>query len=150
MITRHDVESAQAAWADAVVAVGEAPAWEEAHARATSLIPSLYHLEDGTLLFCPTLAAQRQFRTTLEDTVSYFVGHGLPEDGGFALKGWKSIRFENAGIVCQESVGISMGNYFFTPSDGEELKVEYTFVHVRDSTGELKIQLHHSALPYSG
>jgi hypothetical protein len=150
MITRQDIEGAQAAWAEAVVAVGEAPSWEEAHERATSLVQTLYLLEDGTLLFCPTLAAQQQFRTTLEDAVSYFVGHGLPEDGGFALQSWKSIRFENAGIVCREGVGISMGNYFFAKADGPELKVEYTLVHVRDSAGDVKIQLHHSALPYRG
>jgi len=150
MITKQDVETAQKTWAEAVMATGAATTWEESHARATALVQDLYHLEEDSLLFAPTLASQQQFRATLEDAVSYFVGRGIPEDGGFALKGWKSIRFENAGIVCREGVGISMGNYFFDNGDGSELKVEYTFVHVRDSDGNMKIQLHHSALPYSG
>ena len=111
---------------------------------------SHYLLSGEPLLFCPTKAAERQFRGTRKDAVSYFVGHGLPEDAGFALQSWKSIRFENAGIVCRDGVGISMGNYFFSRADGDELKVEYTFVHVRDSAGDVKIQLHHSALPYRG
>ena len=39
---------------------------------------------------------------------------------------------------------------FFLDADGQEIKVEYTFVYVRDGQGAVKIQLHHSALPYQG
>jgi hypothetical protein len=42
-----------------------------------------------------------------------------------------------------------MGNYFFTRPDGNELKVEFSFGYILDSTGELRIQLHHSSLPAS-
>ena len=43
-----------------------------------------------------------------------------------------------------------MGNYFFLRPDGKELKAEFSFVYRRDEQGNMKIQLHHSSLPYSG
>ena len=43
-----------------------------------------------------------------------------------------------------------MGNYFFGKADGSELKVEYSFVYIEDEAGNIKVQLHHSALPYAG
>ncbi len=42
-----------------------------------------------------------------------------------------------------------MGNYFFGRADGSELKAEFSFVYMKDNQGNLKIQLHHSAVPYS-
>ncbi|MDP6944445.1 MAG: hypothetical protein QF464_09875, partial [Myxococcota bacterium] len=72
------------------------------------------------------------------------------EDHGFALEPWTSVRFENAGVLCRETVGMAMGNYYFGREDGSELKVEYSFVYVRGPEGHLQIQLHHSALPYGG
>jgi hypothetical protein len=42
-----------------------------------------------------------------------------------------------------------MGNYFFTELDGTEIKVEYTFGYIKDSDGRLKINLHHSSIPFS-
>ena len=144
-----DVRRAQSDWGSALVRIGEAPSWDAAHALATHEVSRLY-VQDGSLLFCPTKAAQQQFRRTLTEAVSYFVGRDAshPEDQGFALQPWTGVRFENAGIIEREDVGIAMGNYFFGRADGSELKVEYSFVYVRGASGSLEIQLHHSALPY--
>ena len=152
LMDREDIEAAQASWGAAVVHVGAAESWEEAHARAVQLVEDHYCLEGDDLLFCPTKAAERPFRQTLEDAVSYFVGRdpGHPEDGGFALEPWVGVRFANAGVVCRQDVGITMGHYVFCRGDGSELLAEYSLVYVRDHQGALKLQLHHSALPYSG
>jgi len=152
MISKNEIEAAQASWGQSVVEVGAAPSWPEAHTRATALVRDHYLIEDGSLLFCPTKVSEHQFRRTLEDAVSYFVGRNPthPEDKGFALEPWGRVRFENAGIVQRGEVVMAMGNYFFEPADGTEVKVEYSFVYVRDAEGNLKIQLHHSALPYGG
>lgn len=133
------------------MAIGSASSWEESHALAVGLARTLYLL-DGTLLFCPTKAAERQFRRNIEDVVSYFVGRdeNNPEDQGFALTRLSDIRFENDGIVCGSEHAMAMGNYFFIRPEGSELKAEFSFVYVRDAKGDIKIQLHHSALPYSG
>ena len=72
--------------------------------------------------------------------------NACPEDKGFAIKGWTNVRFENAGIVLNESSALAMGNYFFTAPDGEETKVEFTFGYILDSNNKLRINLHHSSL----
>ncbi|MFO7873177.1 MAG: hypothetical protein R6U62_01695 [Bacteroidales bacterium] len=48
----------------------------------------------------------------------------------------------------EENRAIAMGHYYFTDYQGNEVKVEYTFGYklVGDN---LKIDLHHSSLPYS-
>ncbi len=147
MITTQAIKGAQISWATAVVAIGTASSAGEAHTCAVQLVETHYKIEDGSLLFRPTMASRLPFRRTLEDTVSYFVGQGLEEDTGFALEPWISVRFENADILCRGDVGIAMGNYFFGRADGSELKAEYSFVYILDDTGRLKIQLHHSSIP---
>ena len=148
-ITRQEVEAAQRAWGDAVVAVGAAPTWEESHALAQDLVQRLY-VTDGSLLFRPTLAVEAPFRHTASGSVSYFVGRSSEheEDKGFALAPWTAVRFENAGVVSHGHTAQSMGDYYFTRPDGTELRVQYSFGYIRDESGNLRIQLHHSALPY--
>merc|ERR1712139_676405 len=51
-------------------------------------------------------------------------------------------------IITSGSTATAMGNYFFTGVDGSETKVEYTFGYFLDGNGDLRINLHHSALPY--
>ena len=150
MIESHEIEAAQVSWGQGVVEVGAFATWEEAHARATALVSSLYEVAGGSLLFCPTKASEHQFRCTLQGAVSYFVGNDpeFPEDKGFALEPWTSVRFSNTGLVCRGEIGIAMGNYYFGRADGSELKAEFSFVYIRGDDGSLKIQLHHSALPF--
>ncbi len=150
MIDSHEIEAAQESWGKAVVEVGAASTWEEAHRLAVKLVEDHYLFEGGALLFCPTKAAEKQFRVGLKDAVSYFVGRDPDhdEDKGFALEPWTLVRFENAGTMVRGDVGIAMGNYFFGRADGSELKAEYSFVYIRGAGGRFKIQLHHSALPY--
>jgi hypothetical protein len=71
------------------------------------------------------------------------------EDSGFALQPWTNVRFENASVILNEKTAIAMGNYFFTELNGNVVKVEYTFGYFLDSKQCLKINLHHSSLPYS-
>ncbi len=149
MIQSPQVKSAQDAWAQAIVHIGEAATWEEARDRAEQTVKDLYVLDDS-LLFCPTKACDDQFRRDLDGAVSYFVGRNdkYPEDMGFALEPWAAVRFENTGVFCRADLALAMGNYFFTTRSGAELKVEFSFAYVSDGEGKLKIQLHHSALPY--
>ena len=101
------------------------------------------------VLFKPTLAVIEQFRPTFDSALSYFVASNnvCPEDKGFAIKGWTNVRFENTEIIVQETTALAMGNYYFTSPDGDEVKVEYTFGYIVDSSGNLRIQLHHSSMP---
>jgi hypothetical protein len=146
------VSNAQESWGRGVVHIGAAGTWDEAYRRASDFVQSHYVGLEGSLLFCPTKAAEHQFRPTLKDAVSYFVGGDSdhPEDHGFALEPWVNVRFENAGIFSDSGLVLAMGNYFFKTQAGNEVKVEYTFAYEQNEGGKLGVRLHHSALPFSG
>ena len=40
------------------------------------------------------------------------------------------------------------GNYFFTTPEGDEVKVEYSFGYLLDEDGNVRINLHHSSMPF--
>ena len=110
-----------------------------------------YDFNNKKVLFKPTKAAIKQFRPTNEGALSYFIGgnDNFSEDKGFALQPWTNVRFENETIILEENRALAMGNYFFTDLNGDESKVEYTFGYVKDEEGNLKIDVHHSSLPFS-
>jgi hypothetical protein len=152
IINKQEIAQAQKTWGDGVVDIGKVYTNGGSYKKAVEdYVDSLYAYQFGPVLFCPTKAADKQFRLTREGAVSYFVGgdKNFPEDKGFALQPWTKVRFENAGTFIHGDYAVAMGNYFFTPKEGEEVKVEYTFGYIKGKDGNLKINLHHSSLPYS-
>ena len=65
------------------------------------MLHDVYAFNHCDVLFKPTLAKHKQFRSTKEEFISYFLGQNkiCEEDSGFAIKNWKSIKFENYKIV---------------------------------------------------
>lgn len=120
-ITKTDIQRAQEEWALAVVRIG-ALRDEPGRCRkeAEKLLVQLYAFDLGPILFKPTLAKEKAFRTDLEGALSYFVGgcEKYPEDQGFALKAWKSVSFENKAFILEESQAWVMGHYFFSSAEG--------------------------------
>ena len=152
MVTVADVEKAQKEWGGGVVAIAAVHSSEgDFVERARLHVESLYAYDISPVLFKPTFAIKEQFRPTFEGALSYFVAENgvCPEDKGFAIKGWTKVRFENENIVINGATAMAMGNYFFTNSKGEEVKVEYSFGYITDSEGKLRINLHHSSMPAS-
>ena len=150
MMTRHDIDNAQQAWVDGIVAIANAHSeGGDYEAVARIHVETLYAYGRGDVLIKPTLAAVEQFRPTFDEALSYFVAsnNACPEDKGFAIKGWTNVRFENAGVILRETTALAMGNYFFTTPEGDEVKVEYTFGYVLDEVGALRINVHHSSMP---
>ena len=146
------VNIAQKKWASIVIEIGKAYQKKESLENLTSeLLHNIYAFNHCEVLFKPTLAKYNQFRTTKEEFLSYFLGQNkvCKEDGGFAIKGWKSIEFENYKITEQNNQLLAMGNYYFKDNEDKLLKVEYTFGFIKVSSSELKINLHHSSLPYN-
>ena len=150
-ITLQEVEQAQAIWGQGVIEIGAVFLdGGDYSARAKDHVDALYAYGIGPVVFKPTLAAAAQFRNDTVGALSYFVG-GNPdysEDHGFAIKPWTKVRFENCGVLLQGDIALAMGNYFFTDRNGEVTKVEYSFGYIRGNSGELRINLHHSSLPY--
>ena len=152
MISLKEVENIQKEWGTNLVKLGSLKGnFEACEIEASQMIKRLYGYDNGIVLFKPTKAKENQFRLSFEGAKSYFVGgdENFSEDSGFALQPWINVRFDNASVILNEKTAIAMGNYFFTESDGNVVKVEYTFGYFLDSKGDLKINLHHSSLPFS-
>lgn len=151
MVTKENIIKSQNNWSEWVVAIGiKFEQNKDYKAFVNKTIGSIYGLEFKKLLFKPTKASIKQFRSTKKELVSYFVGddRNFPEDKGFALEPWKEIRFENASFVTEKKFGVAMGNYFFKNSSNIEVKVEYTLGYMYTLNGNLKIFLHHSSIPF--
>jgi len=150
-ITESEVIAAQKTWGDGIVAIGKVFQEKGDYSkRASEHIKALYAYEQGDVLFKPTLASDDQFRENFDQALSYFVGGSIKEDGGFAIKPWSKVRFGEQEIITDSDSAVAMGNYFFTPvGKTEETKVEYTFGYVKDDEGKLRINVHHSSLPFS-
>ena len=146
VITTAEVEAAQKGWGDGIVKIGKA---KDARKAAIAHLDEFYAFDQGQVLFKPTLASVDQFRGTKKEALSYFIGQDLAEDKGFALAPYTKVRWENEGIITDGDSAMAMGNYFFTKTDGEEVKVEYSFGYVKDEDGNVKINLHHSSLPFN-
>ena len=155
MTNSKDVELVnitQKKWADIVLKIGNA--YREKinfDDLVIELLHGVYAFDYCNILFKPTLAKDNQFRSTKEEFISYFLGQNkvCKEDKGFAIKNWKSIKFENFKIVNHNEQLLSMGNYYFEDNNNELLKVEYTFGFIKISPDQLRINLHHSSLPYN-
>jgi len=150
-ISKKEILSFQKEWGDALVKVGKLFVEKKGYKQAAiELVNQFYGYEESTVLFKPTRAQHVQFRENAKSALSYFIG-GDPEfdeDTGFALQPWTRVRFENSGFILDGNCAVSMGNYFFTDVEDEQKQVEYTMGIFRTKDGSLKMNLHHSSLPY--
>lgn len=150
-ISKQEIIAFQDSWGSAVVNVGKLFLDKQNYqSAAKELVEKFYAYKEDTVLFKPTRAEYDQFRSDAEGALSYFIGNNpnYTEDTGFALQPWTKVRFENSEIVFVENYALSMGNYFFTDLNGHSKKVEYSMGFFRNDKGELKINLHHSSVPY--
>jgi len=152
VITEQEVLDAKKAWGEGIVRIGNVYLdMGDYKTAAIEHINNFYNYQEGVVLFKPTLASEKQFRTDFQGALSYFVGgdENYPEDHGFAIKPWSNVRWENIGTKIIGNMAIAMGNYYFTPSKGgDDVKVEYSFGYTKDKDGKLKIILYDSHLPY--
>lgn len=152
MITKQEVERAQKVWGEGVVNIGKLMGEpDKCRAYTKDFVAKRYDFSNKEVLFKPTKAAEKQFRISMVGAVSYFIGANgdYSEDKGFALQPWTNVRFENVAVILEEKRALAMGNYFFTDTDGNDTKVEYTFGYTQTSEGDLKIDVHHSSLPFN-
>ena len=153
-ITVAEVEAAQRAWGDALVAISttyDREGFAAAKRLAETVLDSAYGYKMGPVLFKPTLTvAPQTFRTQRDGALAYFVGGDkkYPNDSGFALKSWRGYKIDNAAIVITGNSATSMGNVSFTDAKGNVTTVDKTWGYVRDGEGKLRVILHHSSLPY--
>ena len=151
MITKEKVIAAQNSWAKGIIEIGSLKDGSKLNERVINFLDELYSYESGPVLFKPTMASIEQFRNTKQMALSYFIGgtnSSCNEDNGFATKGWTNITFQNHNIILDKNRAIAMGNYYFQINNNDPIKVEYTFAY-KLINDKLKIDVHHSSLPYS-
>jgi hypothetical protein len=157
-ITYDEVNAAQQAWCEAVVALGQAYTnGEDYKALANEILTEAYEYDNGKVFFKPTLAyGERTFRDTKESAHSYFVGDntGFPEDKGFALRPWVKSWYDNQGegnegIQIHGDIAITQGWVYFEDTDGNVTMVDKTFIFRKGDDGKLRLILHHSSLPFA-
>ncbi|MCY4381515.1 MAG: hypothetical protein OXC40_08120 [Proteobacteria bacterium] len=157
MVTLGDMQFIQENWAETIVHLGkltqDKTSFEELRSLAAEKLNKLYDFEGG-LIFKPTYRrAPKNFITTLEDSLAYFIGQ---EDcPGFALKPWQKITFTRQ-AWSEGDTGIIGGLYQFTDLYEVKTTVEYTMCcrYVTFSSEDLndkqlKIIAHHSSLSVS-
>ena len=158
-LTEEDVLECQKNWAGAIAAASaiyrDGGDYIQAAAGAAN---DLYGYGFHKVLFKPTKAADHPFRPTGAEAMSYFVGGGVveggyDEDAGFAInggKGWENVEFFNHDIDLNGLTATAMGYYIFTDATTKDkVRVEYTFGYKRCTDGKVRINLHHSSVPYS-
>ena len=156
-----DVHAAQYAWKSLILKISNTYATGgNFTAVAEEGIAKYYGYDIGKVEFKPTQAVEHPFRPTAGGALSYFVGcaaagpYCIQEDKGFAIaggEGWSKVRFDNDQINCfgDEDIAVAQGYYYFTNNKtGDIAEVEYSFGYKRMASGDLKIILHHSSVPY--
>jgi len=119
-LTLSEVESAQKAWGDAIVAISAShKASEDFVSLAGRYAGEMYgygHFDK--VLFKPTKASSDPFRPSASSAMSYFVGgdnlepKGFDEDKGFAInggKGWSKVEWKNHDVILNRDTAIAMG-----------------------------------------
>jgi hypothetical protein len=151
-ITQAEIQSAQVAWGEGLVAISTAYSVGGDYASiAQGVLDVLYGYADGVVLFKPTVASATPFRFTEAGAASYFIGGSVEEDNGFALSPWTNVRFATDGrFILNGETALWMGSVFLTDDKGVETRVEKSKGYFRDNDGNIRLQLHHSSIPFAG
>ena len=150
-MTEQDIIKAQNLWSEGIIKMGQiSNDIKSLEIYASNFLDRLYNFEDK-VLFKPTKAKNFQFRNNKKSAMSYFIAgdrREYAEDKGFALSNWSKITFENSDIILAEESALAMGNYTFE-NENLKIKVEFSFGY-KKINGLVKINLHHSSIPFQG
>ena len=154
-ITVAEVNAAQQAWCDGLLAIAKAKAdGGDYKTIAVGVLENNYNYPKGRVLFNPTLTfGEQTFRLDKEGAASYFIGGNpaFPNDAGFALKPWVGCKFDNGknddGVMIDGEFAATMGNVHLTDKAGKVTTVDKFWLFKRDDDGKLRIAVHKSSLP---
>jgi len=155
-VTEAEVQAAQTAWCQALVAISTTyreQGREAARTLAGQVLDQAYGYNLGPVLFKPTVTqAPHTFRTTRAGALAYFVGGdpAFPQDNGFALQGWTACAVRNVAIHINGDTAATMGNVSITGPGGAVTTVDKSWIFKKTDDGQLRIVLHHSSLPFTG
>ena len=150
-MTEQDIFKAQNSWSEGIIKMGQISNNRSLlELYVSDFLDRLYNFDDQ-VLFKPTKAKDIQFRNDKNSAISYFIAGNdreCNEDKGFALSNWSKITFQNNDIILGEEHAMAMGNYIFE-NKNSKIKVEFSFGYIKVN-GLVKINLHHSSIPFQG
>ncbi len=150
-MTKQDIIKAQNSWSEGIIKMGQISNDRTSLEKfASDFLDRLYNFDDQ-VIFKPTKAKDIQFRNDKKSAISYFIAGNdkvCEEDTGFALSNWSKITFENSDIILGEEHALAMGNYIFE-NKNSKINVEFSFGYI-EVNGLVKINLHHSSIPFQG
>ncbi|MCL1991051.1 MAG: hypothetical protein FWG67_09210 [Defluviitaleaceae bacterium] len=154
-ITAAEIEAFQLAWGEGLVRISTAFNNDEDYVDvAVAVLEDLYGYDYGAVLFKPTIASDEPFRLDWDGAASYFIGTSAPqtidEDGtGFATNVWTNVEFQDDWTyVFNGETAIGMGTVVITDGDGGETTVHKSMAWFRGTDGNIRLQLHHSSVPF--
>jgi hypothetical protein len=134
-------------WTDGVISIGETFKREgNFQEEAEFFLNSHYAFSENEVLFKPTFTKDVIFRHSFNQALSYFVGGGISEDRGFAIRPWKKIELHDLpNLIIDGDVVVAMGalDFYNFESDAASIVV-FTFV-LKKFEGRFKIIVHHSS-----
>ena len=150
-MTEQDIIKAENSWSEGIIKMGQISNDRTSLEKfASDFLDRLYNFDDQ-VLFKPTKVKDVQFRNDKKSAISYFIAGNekeCEEDTGFALSNWSKITFENSHIILGEEHALAMGNYIFE-NKSSKINVEFSFGYI-EVNGLVKINLHHSSIPFQG
>jgi len=154
-ITVAEIEAAQVAWGEGLVSISTAFANGDDYVTiAVAVLEDLYGYAYGPVLFKPTIASDVPFRFDWNGAASYFIGISAPEtidedEAGFATNVWTAVNFEDDWtFIINGETAIGMGTVVITDGDGNPVTVQKSMAWFRGTDGNLRLQLHHSSVPF--
>ena len=148
-MTEQDIIKAQNSWSEGIIKMGQISNDRSSlEVYVSDFLDRIYNFE-GQVLFKPTKVKDIQFRNDKKSAISYFIAGNdreCDEDQGFALANWSKITFENTDIILGKEHALAMGNYTFE-NESSKIKVEFSFGYIKVN-GVVKINLHHSSIPF--
>jgi len=160
-ITPAEITAFQQAWGEGLVSIATAFAEGDDYVTiAAGVLDDLYGYAENHVLFKPTIASEVPFRFTWEQAASYFIGASVEdaglvpyeEDGtGFATNPWTNVVFcPNGRHIINGETALWMGSVYITNADGDVTRVEKSIGLFRAEDGNVRMQLHHSSVPFQG
>ena len=152
MITQSDLLEAQKSWAEDFCQLAASRSNRQLYEPlALRFLTDNYTFDDGDCLFKPSRVRQQPFRYSMKAALSYYIGgdSDYPEDIGFALGPWVEVRFQNSGFLFFEKRAAAMGVYEFVDDRTRVLRFEYALGYLKEETGRLRINFHHSSVPFA-